>query len=155
MLWPVLFPFFLAFDFCRFCVVIRFFHPRHNGQWPPTSKDFYTRSYPLHYFLILILEKEPVFPFWMFSAKQGNYWYHFYNVFAMTRSLTGNWTWDLPHSRSQHSTTRLSRRRYKITVRTNRVNQLILCKIKLCIQLNKIKIFHNLRNLDLISWMCT
>ena len=19
---------------------IRFFHPRHNGQWPPTSKDF-------------------------------------------------------------------------------------------------------------------
>ena len=22
----------LAFDFCRFCVVIRFFHPRHNGQ---------------------------------------------------------------------------------------------------------------------------
>ena len=26
--------------FFRFCVVIRFFHPRHNGQWPPTSKDF-------------------------------------------------------------------------------------------------------------------
>ena len=24
--------YFLAFDFCRFCVVIRFFHPRHNGQ---------------------------------------------------------------------------------------------------------------------------
>jgi len=24
--------FILAFDFCRFCVVIRFFHPRHNGQ---------------------------------------------------------------------------------------------------------------------------
>jgi len=23
---------FLAFDFCRFYVVIRFFHPRHNGQ---------------------------------------------------------------------------------------------------------------------------
>ena len=23
---------FLAFDFCRFCVVIRLFHPRHNGQ---------------------------------------------------------------------------------------------------------------------------
>ena len=30
--------FFLAFDFCRFCVVILFFPPRHNGQWPPTSK---------------------------------------------------------------------------------------------------------------------
>ena len=26
------YSFFLAFDFCRFCVVIRFFHPRHNGQ---------------------------------------------------------------------------------------------------------------------------
>ena len=25
----------------------------------------------------------------MLSAKQGNYWYHFYNVFGMTRSLTG------------------------------------------------------------------
>jgi len=26
----------------------------------------------------------------MFSAKQGHYWYHFYNVFGMTRSLTGD-----------------------------------------------------------------
>ena len=90
--------FFLAFAFCRFCVVILLFHPRHNGQRPPTSKDFYTRSYPLHYFLILILEKEPVFPFSMLSAKQGNYWYPFYNVFGMTRSLTGHWTRDLLHS---------------------------------------------------------
>ena len=48
------------------------------------------------YFPILILEKEPVFPFLMFSTKQGNYWYHFYNVFGMTRSLTGDWTRDLP-----------------------------------------------------------
>ena len=91
--------FFLVFDFCRFCVVIRFFHPRHNGQWPQTSKDFYIRSYPLHYFLILILEKEPVFPFSMLSAKQGHYWYHFYNVFDITGSLTGDWTRDLPHSK--------------------------------------------------------
>ena len=59
----VLMSLFLAFDFCLFSVVIRFVHPRHNGQWPPTSKDFYTISYPLHYFLILILEKEPVFSF--------------------------------------------------------------------------------------------
>ena len=90
---------FLAFDFCRFCVVIRFFHPRHNGQWPPISKDFYTRSYPLHNFLILILEKESVFPFSMLSAKQGNSWYHFYYVFGLTRSLTGDWTRDLLHSK--------------------------------------------------------
>ena len=81
---------FLAFDLCRFCVVTRFFHPRRNGQLPPTSKDFYTRSYPLHYNLILILEKEPAFPFSMLSGKQGHYWYHFYNVFGMTRSLTGD-----------------------------------------------------------------
>ena len=94
-----IFSFFLEFDFCRFCVVVRFFHPRHNGQWPPTLNDFYTRSNPLHYFPILILLKEPVFPFSMLSAKQGNYWYHFYNVFDMTRSLTGDWTWDIPHSK--------------------------------------------------------
>ena len=43
----------------------------------------------LIYFPILILEKESLFPFLMFSAKQGNCWYHFYNVFCMTRSLTG------------------------------------------------------------------
>ena len=35
----------------------------------------------------------------MFSAKQGHYWYHFYNVFGMTRSLTGDLTRDLPHSK--------------------------------------------------------
>ena len=91
-----LFLFFLTFGFCRFCVVIRFFHPRHSGQWPPTSKDFYTRYYPLHYFLILILEKEPVFPFSMLSAKLL---VPFYNVFGMTRSLTGDWTRELPHSK--------------------------------------------------------
>ena len=50
------------------------------------------------YFPILILEKEPVFPFLMLSAKQGHYLYHFYNVFGMTRSLTGDWTRDIPHS---------------------------------------------------------
>ena len=39
---------------------------------------------------IFILQKEPVFPFVMLCAKQGHYWYHFYNVFGMTRSLTGD-----------------------------------------------------------------
>jgi len=47
----------------------------------------------------------------MLNVKQGNYWYHFYNVFGMTRSLTGDGNRDLPH-RCQHSTTRLSRRRF-------------------------------------------
>ena len=42
------------------------------------------------FFPILILEKEQVFPFFILSAKRGNYWYHFYNVFGMTLSLTGD-----------------------------------------------------------------
>ena len=75
-----------------FCVVIRFFHPRHNGFSIPDLIHYI-------YFPILILEKEPVFPFPMLSAKQRNYWYHFYNVFGMTRSLTGDWTRDLPRSK--------------------------------------------------------
>ena len=67
------------------------------------TSDFKGFSIPdfIHYiyFPILILEKEPVFPVLMFSAKQENYWYHFYNVFGMTRSLTGNWTRDFRHSK--------------------------------------------------------
>ena len=81
------------------------FIPATTAKWPPTSKDFFTRSYPLHYFLILILAKEPVFPFSMLSAKQGNYWYHFYSVFGMMRSLSGDWTGTSP-TRNQHYTYR-------------------------------------------------
>ena len=91
------------------------FHPA------TTANDLWLRRisipdfYPLHFFPILILEKEPVFPFLMLSGKQGYYWYHFYNVFGITRSLSGikpgtSYTW------SQHSTTRLSRRRCKLIV---------------------------------------
>ena len=77
-----------------------FFHPRHNAQWPPTSKDFLSQILSItFYFSILILRKSQYFPFWMFSAKQRNYWYRFYNVFGMTLSLTGDWTRDLPHSK--------------------------------------------------------
>ena len=47
---------FLAFEIFRFCVIIRFFHPLPNGQWPPTSKDFYPRLYPLHFNPIFILQ---------------------------------------------------------------------------------------------------
>ena len=71
--------FFLAFDFCLFCVAIRFFIR------VTTANDHQLRriSIPefIHYIFcpIFILEKEPVYPFLMLSAKQGNYWYHFYN----------------------------------------------------------------------------
>ena len=78
-------------------LVFRFFHPRHNGQWRPTSMDFYPDF--IHCIFVLILQKEPVFLCLMLSAKQGNNWYHFYNVFGMTRSLTGDWTLDLLHSK--------------------------------------------------------
>jgi len=66
-----------------------------NDHAEPTSRKLkIIIKNPLHYLLILILEKEPVFLFSMLSAKQGNHWYHFY------KSLV--WR--------QHSTTRLSRR---------------------------------------------
>ena len=69
-------------------MVIRFFHPRHNGQWPPNFKDFVSQILSITFiFPIIILDKEPVFPFLMFSAKQGHYWYHFYNVFGMKAVL--------------------------------------------------------------------
>ena len=65
----------------------------------PMTSDFEGFSIPdfinYIYFPILILEKEPVFSL----LRLGHYWYHFYNVFGMTRSLTGDWTQDLPHSK--------------------------------------------------------
>ena len=66
--------FFFSFFNVRLLSVLcdhSFFHPRHNGQWPPTSRisipDF------IHYIFcpIFILQKEPVFPFLMLGAKQG------------------------------------------------------------------------------------
>ena len=88
----------LAFDFCRFCVVIPFLIPATTAN--DLRRIFYTRFYPLHLFSYLnSWERASIFPFWMYSAKQGHYWYHFYNVFSMTRSLTRDWTRDLPHSK--------------------------------------------------------
>jgi len=46
--------------FFRFCVVIRSFHPRHNGQWPPTLKDFYLRFCQFHF--SQFLRKSQYFP---------------------------------------------------------------------------------------------
>ena len=41
--------------------------------------------------------------------SKGTSWYHFYNIFGMTRSLSGDWP-GTSRTRCQHSTTRLSRR---------------------------------------------
>ena len=57
----------------------------------PMTSDFEGFLYQIlfsYYFLIFILKKEPVFPFSMLRAEQGHYF--FYNVFGMTRSLTGD-----------------------------------------------------------------
>ena len=79
-------------------------------QRPMTSgfEDFYTRSYSLHYFLILIFQKEPVFPYFMLSAKQGHYLYHFYNIFGIGRVPWLGIEPGTSHTQSQHYTTRLS-----------------------------------------------
>ena len=55
----------LAFDFCQVgsAWLFSFFTPATTANDLRLRKDFYPRFYPLHYFLILILEKEPVFPF--------------------------------------------------------------------------------------------
>ena len=67
------------------------------------TSDFEGFSIPdfIHYiyFPILIIEKDQYLPFWKFSAKHGHYWYHFYNVFGMMQSFTGDWSRDLPHSK--------------------------------------------------------
>ena len=54
------FLYFLTFDFCQFCVVIRFFIPATTANDLQLRKHFYPRSYPLHFCPILILKKEPV-----------------------------------------------------------------------------------------------
>ena len=115
---------FLAFEFCRFCVVIRCFHPRHNGQWPPTSNDFYTRSYTLQYFLIegfiyQILsitlfsyfnswEKASISLFQCCVLNKGTTG----TIFITSLVWRGPWLGIEPScTRSQHYITKLSRRR--------------------------------------------
>ena len=76
----------------------------------PMTSDFEGFSIPdfIHYiyFPILILLKEPVFPFLMFGAKHGNYLVPFLKHLWYDAVVD----WGLS-TRCQHSTTRLSRRR--------------------------------------------
>jgi len=58
----------------------------------PTTSDFegfLSQILSITFFVLsFIFQKEPVFPFLLLSAKQGNYWYQFvYNVFGMMRSV--------------------------------------------------------------------
>ena len=78
----------------------------------PMTSDFEGFSIPdlIHYIYFPILILEPVFPFLMFSAKQGNYLVLFFITSLVWR---GRWLGIEPGTsltRSQQSTTRLSRR---------------------------------------------
>ena len=86
----------LIFFSVRLLSVLRDHSVVSSAPQRPIISDFEGFSLPD---LILILQKEPLFFFLMLSAKQGHYWYHFYNGFGMTRSLTGDWTQDFPHSK--------------------------------------------------------
>ena len=50
MLYGQFFIYFLAFDFCQFCVVIRFFIPTITTNDLRLRRIFYHRFYPLHLF---------------------------------------------------------------------------------------------------------
>ena len=55
---------FLAFDFCRFCVIIRFFIPATTANDLRLRRIFYPRFYPLHLFSYLYSwERASIFPF--------------------------------------------------------------------------------------------
>ena len=143
---------FLAFDFCRFCVVIRFFSYR--PQRPMTS-DFEGFSIPdfIHYiyFSILILEKEPVFPCLMFSAKQGNYLVKF--IFIITSLVwRGPWLGIEPgtsRTRCQHSTTRLSRRRSHVSDWLKRIKMMCTCRTCLMLSISLCCL-----SSDSFNWSC-
>ena len=61
-----------------------------DGAYNDMSSSSIIKALMMVLYLFMFESLEPVFPFIMFSAKQGKYWYHFYNVFSMTRSLTGD-----------------------------------------------------------------
>ena len=102
--------FFLAIDFCRFCVVIRVFHPRQNGQWPPTSKDFLFQILSITFFSYLnSWERASIFPFKCSVLNKGTTG----TIFITSLVWRGPWLGIEPGTsctRSQHYTTRLSRR---------------------------------------------
>ena len=112
---PLNFFYFFFYNFSvrllSFCVVIRFFHPRHNGQWPPTSKDFLSQIYPLQLFSYLnSWERASIFPIECSVLNKGTTG----TILITSLVWRGPWLGIEPgtsRTRSQHWTTRLSRRR--------------------------------------------
>ena len=104
-------------------MTIRYFHPRDNGQWPPTSKDFYPICYALHFLSSLYSsERASISPF---KGITGT-------IFITSLVWRGPWLGIEPgisRTRSQHSTTRLSRRRCNLIFRLM-FRQLCMCMCK-------------------------
>ena len=97
-----------VFCFClgfsvRFLSLLRGHSDISYSPQRPMTSDFEGFSIPdfshYIYFEKFLRKSLRYFPFLTLSAKQGHYWYHFYNIFGMTRSLTGDWTRDLPPSK--------------------------------------------------------
>ena len=103
---------FLAFDFCRFCMVIRFFISTTTANDLRLRRIFYHRFYPLHLFSYLnSWERASTFPFECSVLNKGTTG----TIFLTSLVWCGHWLGIEPgtsRTRSQHSTTRLSRRRY-------------------------------------------
>ena len=94
-------------------MVIRFFHPRHNGQWPPTLKDFLSQilSITLYFSYLNSWERASIFPFECSVPNKGTTG----TIFITSLVWGGPWLGietGTSRTRSQHYTTRLSRRRY-------------------------------------------
>ena len=89
-----------------------FFHPRHNGQWPPTSKDFLSQILLITFFSYFnSSERASIFPFQCSVLNKGTTG----TIVITSLVWRGPWLGIEPgtsRTRCQHSTTRLSRRRY-------------------------------------------
>ena len=101
----------LGFDFCRFCVVIRFFIPATTANDLRLRRIFYPRFYPLHLFSYLnSWERASIFPCECSVLNKGTTG----TIFMKSLVWRGPWLGIEPgtsRTRSQHYTTRLSTRR--------------------------------------------
>ena len=89
-----------------------FFHPRHNDQWPPTSKDFLSQILSIALFSYLnswFLRKSQYFPFLCLVVNKGTTGTIYITSLVWRGPLLGIEPWT-SCTRSQHYTTRLSRR---------------------------------------------
>ena len=101
----------LAFNFCRFCVIIRFFSS--PPQRPMTSdfEEILSQILSITFFVLsLFLRKSQYFPFQCWMPNKGSTG----TIFITSLVWRGPWLGIEPRTsrtRSQHYTTRLSRRR--------------------------------------------